>query len=404
MIKHLVSILILPIAAAFLAAGCAPKPPKEEMGAVPPMSFIRQASIDLHASSPVRSLYVGENYIIAYTQENEALGLHRASLDPAFGTAVCDPARTLYPPIPLKEWVVYPTSSSLEVYDYNGKFLRSIKLQFALRSAGVGGMVNELPLVFLGADFAGGGRLVCINTAESQVYGTKWEIGSPHSGISASPALVDNKYIFAGSSDGNVYAAQAIDKRASWLGLPGGVFSTHGEITADLQADKDGVYVGSMDTKLYCLTLTDGRIKWEYHAQKPLNPEVRIIATDNSVYLAVPGEGVAAIDKQGDSFDRPARWVVRDAVQFLSKDEKYAYLRTKDNHIIAVDKQTGAFKFASKRNDFTVFGTNTKGDGVIYAANKFGVVYSIVPVFKETQGVIVMDVRVREVGAVAMAK
>ena len=41
----------------------------------------------------------------------------------------------------------------------------------------------------------------------------------------------------------------------------------------------------------------------------------------------------------------------------MAEDEKFAYLERKDHAIIAVDKATGEFKFASKRTDGATLST-----------------------------------------------
>ena len=62
--------------------------------------------------------------------------------------------------------------------------------------------------------------------------------------------------------------------------------------------------------------------------------------------------------------------------------DRNAYVRTKDNRVAARDKKTGEVRFTSQRRDFTVFGTNPKEDGIIYAGTKGGRVVAIRPVLK----------------------
>ena len=97
----------------------------------------------------------------------------------------------------------------------------------------------------------------------------------------------------------------------------------------------------------------------------------------------MPQIGLAAIDKGGKVETRPAKWVFSRGRQFLSSDEKYAYVRAEDNSIVAVDKQTGQPRFTSRRTDFRFFATNSNAkDSSIYACTPGGMLYSVRAVLK----------------------
>jgi outer membrane protein assembly factor BamB len=200
--------------------------------------------------------------------------------------------------------------------------------------------------------------------------------------VSAAPAVYQG-LVFAGSRDGGVYALRGENRDNLWPGLDAGYFKTGGEILADLQIDKDGIYVASMDSKLYCLDINNGRVRWTYYAGRPLREDSSPVPTANFVYLYVPQTGLVAIDKTGKQETRTAKWVYSRGRQFLASDEKYAYVRADDNSIVAVDKQTGQARFASRRKDFGVFATNsTPKDSNIYACTPDGMMYSIRAVLK----------------------
>jgi outer membrane protein assembly factor BamB len=200
--------------------------------------------------------------------------------------------------------------------------------------------------------------------------------------VSAAPAVYQG-LVFAGSRDGGVYALRGENRDNLWPGLDEGYFKTNGEILADLQVDKDGVYVSSMDSKLYCLDINTGRVRWTYYAGRPLREDSSPVPTANFVYLYVPNSGVVAIDKSGKQETRSAKWIYPRGRQFLASDEKYAYIRGEDNSIVAVDKQSGQARFMSRRKDFSVFATNsTPKDSNIYACTPGGMLYSIRAVLK----------------------
>ncbi len=234
------------------------------------------------------------------------------------------------------------------------------------------GAVGAGDRVYVGADYSNGGHVLCVAVTPSPYsVRAKWDrMVTSRGGFSATPAIYQG-LVFAGSRDGAVYAFRADDGQAAWLLLQKTDygFKTDGEILADLKADSSGVYAASRDSKLYCLDVNTGALKWIYYGGAPLTEVSTPQLTPDTIYMYVPVKGVVAIDKTStDAPLRGAKWSVADAVQFLAQDEKYAYLAMKDHHIAAVDKVKGGVQFLSARADFTVFGTNLK-DSTIYAAN-----------------------------------
>jgi hypothetical protein len=305
------------------------------------------------------------------------------------------------PPVVLKDRVVIPTSSTLEIYEPNeGRFLRSVPLKVAARSDAIG-LGN---MVFLGGDYEGAGRVVALDVSKEYVP-TVWQLMIPKGGLQSTPALFEET-LFIGGGDGNVYAVAAANRESLWP-LKDNAFKTEGPIVADLSADADGVYVPSTDSRLYCLNRGTGRLKWQYYAGAALREAATVTATH--VYLPVPDGGIAAFNKGDGEFNRRPLWLAAGMTQFLAEDDKLVYLRRgSDNAIVAVDKQTGEQRFESHRRDLTSFATNPKPDGVIFAASKTNRVLAIKPVLRPgVVGEVVWndtDVTHAAGGAVAMAR
>jgi hypothetical protein len=228
--------------------------------------------------------------------------------------------------------------------------------------------------VYVGLDYKNGGRLAKVDISKN-VGNTMWELMT-RGGISAAPVLFE-KIVYAASEDGAVHAVNE-ERVAAW-GLDSSLFQTDGTIIADLKVDEFGLYVASADSKLYCLQRGTGHIIWQYYAGAPLYSTPAVTA--DSVYQAVPGEGVAAIDKTAGAFNRPARWVVRGTVQFLCEDGTNVYLRRRNNTIVGVDKKTGEIRGQSNRTDLAVFVSNVKTP-LIYAATRKGTILCARPVLK----------------------
>ena len=119
--------------------------------------------------------------------------------------------------------------------------------------------------------------------------------------------------------------------------------------------------------------------------------------TAGFVYIFVPGKGICAINRLEGPMDRSASWAVADAEQFLAEDDKYAYLKSTENRILAVEKATGQVKFVSRRTDLATYVSNPVNDpkgATVYASTKRGLIMAIVPVLRPgVVGELVLDMR-----------
>lgn len=390
--KHLLSLALL----ASVVGGCrheeeAPKAVLPE--ALPSQSFRRDwaANLQLDAGDGIDRVFVREDMVIAYTKKRNAYVMNKAGGVIRFSTFISKGTVKPHAPVVLKERIVFPTDSTLELYRRSdGKFERSYHVESSIGT-------NAVPWtngsrLFFGADSPVSGRLVAIETAPSDYKPVtqKWELMSTHGqAINSAPAFHAG-IVYASFNDGEVYAVNADSRQPIWSTSTGQTFQTYGPVTAALRVDDFGLYVPSTDSKLYCLDRTQGKKKWEYFAGDSLRSDPEVTAT--MVYLPVTGKGIVAIDKLNGPPIREPRWICKDAVKLVSEDEKYAYFSRADNIVIAVDKVTGEQRFTSKRNDLVTFATNTK-DGIIYAGTKEGQVIAITPVLKPGNvGEIAMDI------------
>ncbi|MGB7160889.1 MAG: PQQ-binding-like beta-propeller repeat protein [Tepidisphaeraceae bacterium] len=385
MTKQLVAVFVAAaVILSALAGGCASKPepePKPTIGPVPPNSFVKQWSAPLDLKNDrITELHLRDSSLYAYTRGDVAYRFNRGGGELQFVAPVKASGGVLRPPVELKERIVFPTATTMEIYKDNGRFERRFPLDYSTRSPAAG----HENMVFVGLDYPGGGRLAAIDVARPYAN-TRWELLT-EGGVSAKPAIFNN-VIYVGGEDGRVYAVTP-DRSPVWP-LKGGVFVTNGRIVADVKADETGVYAASTDSKLYCLDRATGKINWQYHGGKPLVDAPHVAAS--TVYINVPDRGLVALDKGKGLFNRTERWVSKDARRFLSEDEKHTYLATRDGKIQAVDRASGKVLFTSRGKGFDVFVANPN-DVTIFAARTNGTVYAIKPVLGAgTVGEIVLN-------------
>jgi hypothetical protein len=319
------------------------------------------------------TLDVRDEVIYIITADKHVTALDRKSGKFKFAAVINSPSPHLHPPVELTDKIVFPTIISLEVFDKNGSLLRSMPLSAPLRS----GATGSGNIVYFGADDPAGGRVIAVDLARNFDF-NRWSLLTPGGAITSAPTFYDG-ILYVATEGGQVYAVNA--ERSPVWSTQGHIFQAGGPIIADLKADKDGIYVSSKDTNLYCLDHLTGKLKWEFFAGVPLDAAPQ--PAGDTVYQYIPGRGMTAIDKLTGPFIRPARWICPSATQFLSQDAQYAYLVEPSggggNTIIAVDKQTGERAFESRHADFNVFGTNLI-DETIYAGYATGQVLAIEPV------------------------
>jgi hypothetical protein len=367
---------------------------KSPIGPLPAGSFARQWTAPLGLKKDaVRELHLTPDRVFAYTNTNESCVIKRSGGSIEFYNDVNVSGGVLRAPIILGPYLIYPTSSSLEIYNQAGRPLKSIPLESPTSASGVGAG----NMIYIGVNKLGGfGRIVAIDiTRHSGV--PRWSV-LRRGAIMGRPAMYE-KTIFVGSEDGALVALTE-DGTPVWPGLPRNEFATGGSFESDITADETGVYASCTDTKLYALERNTGRIKWQYYSSSALKTPPSVTGT--MVYQWVPGKGLAGIDKVNGGYNREPKWIARDAVQFLSEDESHAYLRKHDNTILAVDKETGKIQFMSKTHKFDIFTPNTT-DAIIYASTKEGIVVAIRPVIAAGDtGEIVL--KLQPIGPVAFAR
>jgi outer membrane protein assembly factor BamB len=305
---------------------------------------------------------------------------------------VRSPSIRLMPLVELKNHLVFPSATALEVYDNTGAFEQSIKLERPLRS----NVSGDGDMIFFGSAGPHGGLVEGYDVSVPYAP-QKWEFLTYDGADVTSGTAVYSGVVYSGSEKGEIDAVTV--QRAQIWDTDHGNFLVYGPIFADLVADEAGLYVASRDYSLYCVNRTTGKLKWQYFTGAPLSDAP--VTTSDSVYQMVPGKGLAAVDKILGPFNRTPRWIHPTASQFLSQDEKYVYLadprgeseisKRTQYAIIAVDKLTMKLAFESDHKDFTVFGTNRK-DGTIFAGYDDGKIFAIKPVLKAGQiGELVMS-------------
>lgn len=188
-----------------------------------------------------------------------------------------------------------------------------------------------------------------------------WKVGT--SGQISSRPAVSQGFLFVASHDGGVYACNAGNKRYHW------VSRTRGPNSADLAIDENGLYVASEDHSLYQFDVGFGQIRWRVRFTGPLyDPPV---LTPELAYQYSRDDGLAAIETGTIDVEKRVRWKIPRGLSLLTVDDKYAYVLTKGETILAVRIDNGQVDYRVAAPGFTM-PIPSPGDATIYLADEFG--------------------------------
>ncbi len=159
--------------------------------------------------------------------------------------------------------------------------------------------------------------------------------------------------VYFGSSDGNLYALNALTGKKKWTYKTGGIIRTSPAICGGK------VYIGSWDTFLYALDAATGSLKWKFETGKqPVQHVLEGIqasptCADGVLYFGARDGFFYALDadngKQLWKYDAGNSWVLTTPA---IKDGS-AYIGTSDTFLfVGLDIKTGKEKLRFKTNGY----------------------------------------------------
>ena len=150
--------------------------------------------------------------------------------------------------------------------------------------------------------------------------------------IVGTPVVVDET-LFVGSSDGKLYALDAVYGEKKWE------FDTGGKIWTSPAVEGGVIYVSNYDRKLFAISSADGSVLWQTELPSSIASSPAIAGDD--VFLGTFDNHLYAIDKTNGK----ERWNFEGGNWFwptpIVKDGK-VYAGCLDNKVYALDAGTGA--------------------------------------------------------------
>src|SRR6266478_1467961 len=107
---------------------------------LPANSFVKAWMADLRLKdASITRIDVRDKTLYVVSSNKQVTAINRGPGSIKFVAQVTQAGERLLPPVELTDKVVFPTATSLELYDYNGVHQRTVALDVPIRSGATGG-------------------------------------------------------------------------------------------------------------------------------------------------------------------------------------------------------------------------------------------------------------------------
>ena len=184
--------------------------------------------------------------------------------------------------------------------------------------------------------------------------------------IVGSPVVIGNT-LFVGSSDGKLYAIDAVYGEKKWD------FNTGGKIWTSPVVDGDVVYTSNYEKKLFAVSSTDGSQIWSTELQASIASSPAL--SPDSIFVGAFNNHLYAIDRTTGK----ERWNFEGGNWFWStpvvKDDT-VYAGCLDDKVYAISANTGEQKWQFTANG-PIVSTPVLADNLLAVASEIGDIYVI---------------------------
>jgi outer membrane protein assembly factor BamB len=184
----------------------------------------------------------------------------------------------------------------------------------------------------------------------------KWD--APLDGLRIEqPLLLAGPALAAVSPGGTFFSLSALDRTDPI------VFKTAQPVTAALGQYEDIAYLASEDSNLYALKMGSSDQVWRFKTDAPIFRTPTVTARD--VYVAPDRIGLFRVDRETGL----ARWLNKDAVQFLAVNRDFVYAIDRLGRFLVVDYARGSSLAVYDTRDFTIRIANELTDRIYLAGH-----------------------------------
>lgn len=183
----------------------------------------------------------------------------------------------------------------------------------------------------------------------------------------SSPVVYQNgktNLVLFGSSDGNIYAADAKTGNLKWK------FKTNGPVHGTPVIDQNKIYIGGWDAVLYALNVENGKEIWQFATGTQMGfkgIQSTVAVADGKVLFGARDPHFFSLDaetgKLNWKYDAENSWILSSAV---IKDNTI-YVGTSDTYaLLALDLKTGKEKYRLKTNGYVYSSPAIAGNTIYF--------------------------------------
>jgi len=140
--------------------------------------------------------------------------------------------------------------------------------------------------------------------------------------------------VYVGSEDGSVYAMNPVREERKWS------FPTQGRVVARPVFFRNYVYAGSTDYNLYCIRALDGNVEWKYSSGAPITRDPIAYSRD-TIFVIAGNSTLLAVNLQPDVKKEYVRWSKNGVENVLAKGRRDLYVLQLDGTVRALVDETG---------------------------------------------------------------
>lgn len=161
---------------------------------------------------------------------------------------------------------------------------------------------------------------------------------------------IENPNVFFGSSDGNVYALNALTGKLKWK------FKTNGSIHCSPVLYNNNLYIGSWDANLYAINIETGKESWRFETAKQTGfkgIQSTVAVSDGLLYFGARDPFFFAVNAETGKlvwkYDAENSWVISSAAVV----NNVIYVGSSDTYsLLGLDAKTGNELFKFKTNGY----------------------------------------------------
>jgi outer membrane protein assembly factor BamB len=218
----------------------------------------------------------------------------------------------------------------------------------------IGNWVQSTPAVANGVIYAGNsqGGIYAIN-ADTGILAWEYTTGNL---VFSSPAVV-NGIVYVGSYDHNLYALDAGTGTVLWK------YTTEGEVLSSPAVANGVVYVGSWDKNIYALNANTGALLWKFTTGDDVSSSPAV--ADGVVYVGSDDHAIYALDAGTGAL----LWKYTSGFYVASSPavaNGNIYVGSFDGYIYALNAKTGILLWKYDTKSYVRSSSPAVADGIVY--------------------------------------